>query len=91
MQVPESVLNRRSVVEQEQKEKESEALQKSGRSAGVQNLRLTKHLKELKQFGPCFTGGAFLLMNDETHALACNDLHVTLFNVRISKVIATLE
>ena len=48
-------------------------------------------MKELKQFPPCYTGGAFILMRDEKHALALNDLKVTLFNLRTSQVLSTLE
>jgi WD40 repeat protein len=36
-------------------------------------LRLTKHLKEMRQFAPAYTGGAILVMKDEIHALAMRD------------------
>jgi len=48
-------------------------------------------MKELKQFAPCYTGGAFHLMRDEKHALALNDLKVTLFNLRTNQVLSALE
>lgn len=47
-------------------------------------------MKELKKFQPAFTGGTFVLLKDEMHALAMNDQKVTLFNLRNMKVLGTL-
>ena len=30
-------------------------------------------MKELKKFQPAYTGGTFVLLKDETHALGMND------------------
>ena len=48
-------------------------------------------MKELKEFPPCYTGGTFIVMRDEKHALALNDLKVTLFNLRTSQALSTLK
>ena len=47
-------------------------------------------MKELKKFQPAYTGGTFVLMKDEEHALGMNEQKVTLFNLRNMKVIGTL-
>jgi len=48
MQVPEEVINKREVIEEQNKE--------------VQAFRLTKHLKEMKQYAPAYTGGSFYIL-----------------------------
>ena len=44
-------------------------------------------MKELKQFAPMYTGGKLVVLKDEVHALAMNDLRVSLFNLRSSRVL----
>jgi hypothetical protein len=53
----------------------------------MKNLRLTKHLKELKSFPPIFTGGTIFIMKDELHGLAINDNKISLFNLRTAQVV----
>ena len=48
-------------------------------------------MKELKKFQPAYTGGTFVLMKDEEHALGMNEQKVTLFNLRNMKVIGIYE
>lgn len=48
-------------------------------SGKMQNIRLTKHLKELKRFSPAYTGGRFEVVKGGKYALALNDHKVTLF------------
>ena len=35
-------------------------------------------------FEPAYTGGKFIVMNDEIHAIAMNDLKVSLYNLKTS-------
>jgi len=54
-------------------------------------VRLTKHLREIRQFPPMHTGGAFHILKDERHALAMNDLKICLLDIQDHKLLATLE
>jgi len=48
-------------------------------------------MKELVKFPPAYTGGAFVVMKDEKHALGMNDMQVTLFNLKTMQVLGTLK
>lgn len=52
-------------------------------------LHLTRHFTETKRFSPLYTGGKFWVLKDETHAIAMNDLELSLINMRTSTLIAT--
>ena len=48
----------------------------------AESMRLTKHLREVKRFGPVHSGGKMHVLKDEKHALATNDLKISLFNMK---------
>ena len=75
MVIPEDVKNKRQIIEQEK-----------SKASLIQNpknntLRLTKHLKEIKLYGPAFTGSFFHVMHGNKHALALNDDKVSLIDI----------
>ena len=78
MEVPEKVIMRRVNIEK-QKEKDEE---EEDVGTVAESLRLTKHLREVKRFGPVCSGGKMHVLKDEKHALAINDLKISLFNMR---------
>lgn len=57
----------------------------------AESLRLTKHLREIKTFGPLHSGGKIHILKDETHAVAINDLKISLYNTRTSQLVGTLQ
>ena len=58
MVIPENEINKRAKLEEERAKAEKE-------ESAQKNLRLTKHFRELKQFPPMYTGGAFKVLQDE--------------------------
>lgn len=68
MQVPEDVINKREIIEE-------------NNNTEVQSFRLTKHLKEMKQFAPAYTGGSFYIMQGQQYALALNDAKICLYDL----------
>ena len=78
MVVPEEIINKRAKIEQEKEIKD-----------GVQNLRLTKHFREMKKFPPTYTGGQFTMLKDERFALCMNDLKVSFFDFEKSQNLGT--
>jgi hypothetical protein len=40
---------------------------------GNQEQKLSKHFKLVTQFPPIYTGGSFIFLKDEIHALALRD------------------
>ena len=85
MRVPEAQVDKRQQIEAE-KEKEQRA---AGVSGTMKNVRLTKHLKEMKKFGPVYTGGQFQILKGGKYGLALNEHKVTLFLVEGAKVLGT--
>jgi len=58
--------------------------------AARQELLLTRNFKLEREYGPAFTGGAFVLMKDGKHGLALNDGKICLIEVDTAKVLGTL-
>lgn len=80
MNVPKDEINKREKVEDQRMDNE-----------GSKNLRLTKHLKPVREFKPCFTGGAFEVIQNGTMAIAVNDMKVCLFELASNQLLSTLS
>ena len=52
---------------------------------------LTKHFKLTKEFVPTYTGGAFIPLKDNKHALAMNEGKITLMSLQNGNVLGELE
>lgn len=83
MRVPEAQIDKRQQIEAEKEQ------QAAGVSGTMKNVRLTKHLKEVKQFGPVYTGGQLQILKGGKYGLALNEHKVTLFLVEGAKVLGT--
>ena len=83
MEVPQDPIDKRAELEKNDPNK-NERLKNN-------NIKLTRHMKELVKFPPAYTGGAFVVMKDEKHALGMNDMQVTLFNLKTMQVLGTLK
>ena len=71
MAVPDDVINKRATIEASKEE-----------AAGqVKNFRLTKHLKQMIQYKPAYTSGAFYVLAGNQYALSLNDSKVTLMEI----------
>lgn len=53
-------------------------------------LRLTKNVEMFREFPPLYTGGTFVVLKDETHALGLKDGKITVFNIHTSQVVTTI-
>ena len=65
MEVPQDPIDKRAELEKNDPNKNERSKNN--------NVKLTRHMKELKKFQPAYTGGTFVLLKDETHALGMND------------------
>lgn len=48
------------------------------------NIKLTKHVKLVKEYPPIYTGGAFTILKDEKHGFAMKDNKICVFNMETS-------
>lgn len=47
----------------------------------LKDVRLTKHMKEIRQLPPMYTGGSFQVLRDEKLALSMNDMKISLLDI----------
>lgn len=57
----------------------------------TEQVRLTKHLKVVKELPPLYTGGSFVLLKNDKHCLALRDSKICLFNLESSKLLTTIS
>lgn len=73
---------RKKILKEEADEEEQE-------NAG-KDVRLTKHMKEIRQLPPMHTGGTFQVLKDEKHALSMNYMKISLLDIQDFKLLASL-
>ena len=81
MAVPEEEMNKRQKIEEKRNQDEN--------GQKIENLRLTKYLKEQKEFKPSFTGGKFQILKGGNLALCLNDHTISVLEIFTNQVLAS--
>ena len=57
---------------------------------GAPEVLLTKHFRLDRDYGPAYTGGAFVVDKDARHAFAINDNKVSMIEISTGKVVGSI-